>query len=161
MHTPDPRYPHARRPLRPLAPTLVVLALALALAAGCGGGATSDTSQSSQAPAAEAPPPAADAPAPPPDAAVAADVGARVYTQRCVLCHGAGGAGDGPASAGLNPKPRNLRDASYMSTRTDEQLLEIIRNGKGAMPAWGKNNTLTEEEIQAVLRHIRSFAGGS
>uniref|UniRef100_A0A832I681 Cytochrome c n=1 Tax=Eiseniibacteriota bacterium TaxID=2212470 RepID=A0A832I681_UNCEI len=158
MSTPHLRSPHARPPWRLVAPTLVVLVLVFA--AGCGGGATSE---SSQAPTGEASAPLADAAAPAKDSGGAAptDVGARVYAQRCVLCHGSGGAGDGPASAGLNPKPRNLRDASYMSTRTDEQLLEIIRNGKGAMPAWGKNNTLTEEEIQAVLRHIRSFTGGS
>ena len=39
---------------------------------------------------------------------------------------------------------------------TDEQLLDVIRHGKGAMPAWG--NVLSEAEIQAVLKHVRSLA---
>jgi mono/diheme cytochrome c family protein len=137
---------------------LVAVAVTFAVAAGCGGGGS--TPESTQAP----PPPAsvgesgatigtADS-----SAAPASDgSGARVFEQRCVLCHGKTGLGDGAAAAGLNPKPRNLRDATYMDARTDEQLLDIIRNGKGAMPAWGKNNTLSEEEIQAVLRHIRGF----
>jgi len=73
-----------------------------------------------------------------------------------VLCHGPNGKGDGPAAAGLNPKPRNHTDGSYMNSRTDEQLLQVIRNGKGAMPAWGK--VLSEEEIQAVLKHVRTLA---
>ena len=43
-----------------------------------------------------------------------------------------------------------------MNSRTDEQLLEVIRNGKGGMPAWGK--ILSDEEIHAVLKHVRSLA---
>ena len=43
-----------------------------------------------------------------------------------------------------------------MNTRTDEQLLEVIHNGKGAMPAW--KGILTEEQMQAVLSHVRSLA---
>jgi len=88
--------------------------------------------------------------------ATAGDLGSRVYSQRCVLCHGPQGKGDGPGAAGLNPKPRNHTDGSYMNGRTDEQLLEVIRNGKGVMPAWGK--VLSDEEIHAVLKHVRSLA---
>ena len=56
--------------------------------------------------------------------------------QRCALCHGADGRGDGVASKGLNPKPRNFHDQAYMSSRTDTQLLEVIHKGKGVMPRW-------------------------
>lgn len=34
--------------------------------------------------------------------------GKKVYAQNCAMCHGDSGKGDGPAGAGLNPKPRNL-----------------------------------------------------
>jgi mono/diheme cytochrome c family protein len=148
-----------RRPLLAAALLLVATSVTL-LAAGCGGGSSSSTTS---APAGSSVPPAGEpteptgAPAGGDTTAAAADLGARVFEQRCVLCHGKAGVGDGTAAAALNPKPRNLRDAAYMSSRTDDQLLEIIRNGKGAMPAWGKNNALSEEEIQAVLKHIRSF----
>jgi mono/diheme cytochrome c family protein len=63
--------------------------------------------------------------------------------------------GDGVASKGLNPKPRNFHDTAYMSTRTDAQLLEVIHNGKGAMPKWG--GQLSEAEITAVLAHVRAL----
>jgi mono/diheme cytochrome c family protein len=56
----------------------------------------------------------------------------------------------------LNPHPRNHTDGAYMNSRTDAELLEVIRHGKGAMPAWG--SVLSEEEIQAVLKHVRSLA---
>ena len=83
-------------------------------------------------------------------------LGDKIYAERCALCHGPGGKGDGPASAGLDPKPRNHTDGAYMRTRTNKQLLEVIRNGKGAMPGW--NGILTEAEIHAVLKHVRSLA---
>jgi mono/diheme cytochrome c family protein len=43
-----------------------------------------------------------------------------------------------------------------MKTRTDEDLLGVITNGKGGMPAWGA--VLSEQEIAAVLKHVRSLA---
>jgi len=82
--------------------------------------------------------------------------GAKIYADRCALCHGPGGKGDGPASAALNPKPRNHTDGAYMNAQTDEALMEVIRNGKGVMPPWG--SVLSDEEIKAVLEHVRSLA---
>ena len=43
-----------------------------------------------------------------------------------------------------------------MSSHTDEELLLIIHQGKGGMPAWGK--VLTEPEMRSALLHVRSFA---
>jgi mono/diheme cytochrome c family protein len=73
-----------------------------------------------------------------------------------VLCHGTQGKGDGVGAAGLDPKPRNHTDGTYMNSRTNDQLLEVIRNGKGQMPAWG--NVLSDAEIHAVLGHVRKLA---
>lgn len=163
MRTPPLQHPFARRPVAGLALILVASTVTFAFLAGCGGGSNAPA-ESPQTSAPEETAPPADAggdAAGGSDAAAAGDLGSRVFEQRCALCHGKSGMGDGAAAAGLNPKPRNLRDGAYMSTRTDEQLLEIIRNGKGAMPAWGKNNTLSEDEIQAVLEYIRAFAAGS
>jgi mono/diheme cytochrome c family protein len=40
--------------------------------------------------------------------AQAAD-GQAIYAQRCEVCHGAEGDGNGPAAANLDPKPRDFR----------------------------------------------------
>jgi len=85
-----------------------------------------------------------------------ATLGARVYAQRCALCHGPSGKGDGPAAAGLSPRPRNHTDGAYMNSRTDAQLLAVIHNGKGGMPSW--RGILSEREIRAALVHVRSLA---
>lgn len=133
---------------------LVLLALTLAVAAGCGG--QSDQTGANTNTAIE------PAPTPAPDTTVAGGanetpeaMGARVYAARCALCHGPTGRGDGPGAAALNPKPRNYHDKAYMDTRTDAELLEVIRNGKGAMPRWG--GILSEAEMTAVLAHVRSL----
>ena len=53
--------------------------------------------------------------------------GAPLYAQHCSVCHGATGAGDGPAGVGLTPPPANLRDAS----RLDHLSLYAIYNTLG------------------------------
>src|SRR5262245_57055808 len=41
---------------------------------------------------------------------------ADVFKSRCLPCHGATGAGDGPASSVLTPKPRDLRDPEWQKS---------------------------------------------
>jgi len=140
--------------LRAAGATLVVTALLSAVVAGCGGKPSSETPAkpaTEQAPAATPP-----APAQTPAASLSpAELGAKVFATRCALCHGPDGHGDGPGSAALKPKPRNFHDKAYMSTRTDAQLLEVIHQGKGAMPKWG--GVLSEAEINAALAHVREL----
>jgi len=145
---------------------LVAVAFIAAAAAGCGGGkaASQSASSSTASPGSAAtqppviPAPADSIPSPPGPAGAAGDLGALVFAKRCALCHGAGGHGDGVASKGLTPKPRNFHDVAYMSTRSDAQLLEVIHKGKGVMPRW--EGQLSEAEIQAVLKHVRSLGDG-
>ena len=139
---------------------LMVLALALAGIAGCGGAKTDNTGSASSTTATPAvtPAPVPDTTHSAPSAGAstpAADLGPKVFAVRCALCHGPDGHGDGVGSKALNPKPRNFHDKAYMSTRTDAQLLEVIHQGKGAMPKWG--GVLSDAEITAVLAHIRAL----
>lgn len=128
-------------------------ALAGAWAWGCGGG------QKGAQQATTTPPPAASAPqgAGTTAAAAATDVekGEQIYKARCVLCHGPEGRGDGPGAAALNPKPRNHHDQAYMNSRTDAELLQVIHEGKGQMPAW--KGVLTEDEMKQVLAYVRKL----
>ena len=72
------------------------------------------------------PPPAAAAATPEAEAA-------QIFAGRCSPCHGATGAGDGAASAALNPRPRNFREAAWQSGVTDAQIEQVIRQGGAAM----------------------------
>ncbi|MEP7028716.1 MAG: c-type cytochrome [Candidatus Eisenbacteria bacterium] len=84
-------------------------------------------------------------------------LGEQIVKERCILCHGEDGKGDGPGGAALNPKPRNWTEDTYMGTRTDEQLYDVIYNGKGSMPAWGKTGILKENEIRSAILKVRTF----
>ena len=164
METKRSAAPGKARPLALLGGLLVIAATTYALLVGCGGksqesSTSTSTDTSTTAGGGTTQPPINNTPTTDTTAEKAMDplvLGNQVYQQRCALCHGPEGKGDGPAAAGLNPKPRNHTDGKYMNSRTDAQLLEVIHHGKGAMPAWG--GILTETEINAVLKHVRSLA---
>ena len=83
-----------------------------------------------------------------------AQAAAQTFTTICARCHGSDGKGGVPAAEGSNP-PRNFCDAAFQASRTDEQLQQVIRQGKGAMPAFG--NLFTDADLQGLVRKIRSF----
>lgn len=79
-----------------------------------------------------------------------------VYRRQCVACHGETGEGNGPAAVAFNPKPANLTDPEFMSERTDEELLNVLRQGKGAMPAFSA--ILSDEDLVRMVRYIRTLS---
>jgi high-affinity iron transporter len=52
-----------------------------------------------------------------------------LYAQLCASCHGASGAGDGPASAGLDPPPIDFTDTSRAEERSVFALYQVIDQG--------------------------------
>jgi len=88
---------------------------------------------------------------------------AEIFSSRCTVCHGAQGAGDGPGSAGLTPKPRNFQDKAWADSVKDDYLANIIKNGGGAVgksPAMPPNPDLAEktEVVNALVAHVRGLA---
>lgn len=61
------------------------------------------------------------------------DAAATYFKQKCVVCHGDHGAGDGPGAAALNPKPRAFGDANWQKSVTDEQIAKTIIEGGAAV----------------------------
>jgi cytochrome c5 len=84
-------------------------------------------------------------------------MGEQIVNEKCVLCHGTSGKGDGPGGAALNPKPRDWTDHAYMGTRTDDQLFQVIHDGKGSMPAWGTSGQLNDVQIRSAIMKVRTF----
>jgi mono/diheme cytochrome c family protein len=86
-----------------------------------------------------------------------------IFTARCVMCHGAGGKGDGPAGAALSPRPRDMTDPAWQKGVTNEHIEAIIAGGGPAVsksPMMPANPDLkTKPDIIKALRHIvRGFA---
>ncbi len=91
--------------------------------------------------------------------------GLEIYNKRCVWCHGAEGAGDGPGQAFMNPPPRDFTSGVYKIKTTgfedfipnDEDIFRMIRDGMPgtAMPGWA--DILKEQEIWDLVAQIKVF----
>lgn len=87
------------------------------------------------------------------DAAAAEFDAKAFFAENCAACHGEDGKG-GPAAAALNVP--DFSDGSWQQSRTNAQLAETIKNGRGAMPAWDEK--LNDEQIKAMVNLVREFA---
>lgn len=135
---------------RPLYALCIVLASGLFLPAGCGGSDNGSQGREKAAGGVTITPADREA--------------ARVkFETLCATCHGKTGAGDGPASAGLNPKPRNFQDPEWQRSVTDKHIETIIVKGGAAVgksPAMPSNPDLNDKPgvVAALREHVRSLA---
>jgi len=133
---------------------LLVLSLSLPSFSAC------SKHSASEAPAATSQPAAApEAPEPPPDPAAEAR---KVFSTKCVVCHGDHGAGDGPGSTALNPKPRAFADATWQASVTDDHIKKTIIEGGasvGKSPAMAANPDLSDKPdvVTALVKIVRDF----
>ena len=85
----------------------------------------------------------------------------QLYSQLCSSCHGAAGGGDGPASAAMNPKPRNLKDKTWQAAVDDARIYQVIEKGGASlglsamMAPWG--SMVNDKEIQGLVKVVRAF----
>jgi mono/diheme cytochrome c family protein len=80
-----------------------------------------------------------------------------IYQQRCVACHGEKGLGDGPASAGLTPRPRAFSDHDWQQSVDDAYIQQIIQFGGtavGKSAAMPGNPDLKDEAIVIALKDV-------
>jgi mono/diheme cytochrome c family protein len=81
--------------------------------------------------------------------------GKEIYEKKCALCHGVRGDGEGPTSAGLNPKPTNFKE-SHGEMMTDGEHFWKITTGRGPMPSYEKD--LSAGERWHVINYINTFS---
>jgi mono/diheme cytochrome c family protein len=87
-----------------------------------------------------------------------------LYETHCALCHGPTGKGDGAGATVIRQSMRDFSNPAAMRNVEDRFLFEIIKKGSSqfgrsnAMPSWGMK--LSDEEIRAVVAHIRTLASG-
>lgn len=104
---------------------------------------TAETAEAEPAEAAPAAETSADAATS--DPAIAA---AKIFAQRCAVCHGDDGAG-----SGIGP---DLTDPDYIYGKSQAEVVKSIRDGRpNGMPAFG--NQLPEPEISALAEYVREL----
>jgi mono/diheme cytochrome c family protein len=134
---------------------LVVFALLLA---GSSTAAAQDQKPAPAAPPAEfkIPPEAAKQPNPVKLTPESLAKGKKIYGYDCAMCHGKDGDGKGDLASSLNAKMADFRDPSSLKDRTDGELLYVIKNGKGEMPAEG--DRAKGNDGWDLVNYVRSFA---
>ena len=93
-----------------------------------------------------------------------ADEAKQIATNRCAMCHGPSGKGDGPTAATLNPKPRDWTSKDWQKSVSDGQIRTVIlQGGKGLgkselMPP---NPDLTDKPavIDELVKIVRTYGG--
>ena len=77
----------------------------------------------------------------------AGSLGEKVYQSQCSGCHGINRAGSPPAIPPLE---------GIEGILTDQEIAGVIRQGRGRMPPF---NSLTDEQVQAVVRYLTRAPG--
>jgi high-affinity iron transporter len=83
--------------------------------------------------------------------------GRALYASKCASCHGAGGAGDGPAAKGMTPAPPAIGDANEMADRTPALLFRVISVGIAGTPMAGWGERLTADERWDIVAYLHSL----
>jgi cytochrome c6 len=81
------------------------------------------------------------------------DAGKAVFEKSCAGCHGKDGKGNPAMAKVIGEKGLNVVGKETMQ-KSDEQLLKIIAEGSGKMPA----SKLSKDEQKQALNHLRSLA---
>ena len=85
--------------------------------------------------------------------AIALADGAALFKQNCAPCHAMDGSANTPA--GKSTKAKDLRSPAVQK-KTDEELANQIRNGKGPMPSFKAR--FKENDIAELVAFIRALA---
>jgi mono/diheme cytochrome c family protein len=80
--------------------------------------------------------------------------GIALWKANCQACHGAEGRGDGPVTAALRKKPKDLTRIARPPIFPDGVLAYRIANGGEVMPAW--KGALAEQDIWDLVNYIRA-----
>ncbi len=81
--------------------------------------------------------------------------GKKLYVIDCAMCHGDKGDGKGEMASDI----KNITDFTNpdsLKNRTDGDLFQVIRHGKGEMPLEG--DRAKDDDIWNLVNYVRTFA---
>ena len=83
--------------------------------------------------------------------------GERLYQQYCASCHGARGLGDGPAGAGLDPRPPAIGDAAAMIDASPGMMFRKISVGVSGTAMQPFASVITPEQRWNIVVYLASL----
>jgi mono/diheme cytochrome c family protein len=81
--------------------------------------------------------------------------GKKLYAIDCAMCHGDKGDGKGEMATDMK-KVTDFTNPDAMKNRSDGDLFQVIRHGKGEMPPEG--DRAKDDDIWNLVNYVRSFA---
>lgn len=78
--------------------------------------------------------------------------GEAVFKRKCVLCHGADGAGQTPLGKQLQAANLGSKEVQKL---TVAEMRKQVHDGRANMPGFG--DQLSDEEINQVIQYVRQF----
>jgi mono/diheme cytochrome c family protein len=74
---------------------------------------------------------------------------AKVYAEKCAMCHGEDG-------KGIQKGSPDFTNAEWQKKETDAEFTEVIKAGKKPMP--GFEGKLSDDQIKSLVQYVRAFA---
>ena len=76
--------------------------------------------------------------------------GQGIFADKCAMCHGADGKGNGPAASAFSPPPKDFKTPAFWQEMNRAKIKDTIENGHGSMPAVDLNSS----QIRAVIDYM-------
>jgi mono/diheme cytochrome c family protein len=77
-----------------------------------------------------------------------------LWVANCQKCHGPEGKGD--TEEGKKKGARDLSNAKWQKTISDDRMIRSVTRGRDKMPSFAK--VLTEEQIRELIKEVRTLA---
>ena len=81
----------------------------------------------------------------------------KIYNVDCAMCHGDNGNGKTDLATSMQLSLMDWTDPKTLSDKQDQDLFNIIRNGKDKMPPEGDGRA-KDDEVKALVQYIRTFS---
>jgi mono/diheme cytochrome c family protein len=79
-----------------------------------------------------------------------------IYGADCAICHGENGNGKTDVASGMGVTLKDWSDPKTLAEKPDQDLFNIIRNGKGKMPAEDAGRA-KDDEVWNLIIYIRNL----
>jgi len=96
------------------------------------------------------------APLPLPAAAPSSSRGARLYAAQCAACHGATGAGDGPAAT-MDPPPTDFTDPAILMESSPSRWFQVVSFGIPGTAMKGWRDELSDQQRWDLVAYLHQL----
>ena len=76
--------------------------------------------------------------------------GKALFNEKCQLCHGLKGDGNGPAAAAYDPQPANFTAPKFWKDNPGKKITDAMKSGYRAMPPVD----VKADEIKAIIDYM-------